>query len=117
MADAPPDGPYGKWRVETFAGRAVSSDAKVSIEIGADGVVSGSGGCNRFHGTAKIAEGGALSFGPTAATRMMCEPEVSELEAGFFKSLEGVRGWRRDDAGLVLLDATGDTVLQLAASP
>lgn len=58
-----------------------------------------------------------LSFGPTASTRMMCEPEVSEMEAWFFKSLEGVRGWRRDDAGLVLLDAGGDTVLRLAASP
>jgi putative lipoprotein len=117
MADAPADGPYGNWRVETVAGRAVSADAKLSIEIGADGVVSGSGGCNRFHGSAKIAEGGALSFGPTASTRMMCEPEVSELEAGFFKSLEGVRGWRRDAAGLVLLDAAGDPVLRLAASP
>jgi heat shock protein HslJ len=121
-ADGPPaegspvDGPFGKWTVEEISGKPVSPKGKVTMEIGTDGMVFGSGGCNRYRGSAKVADGGSLSFGPAASTQMMCEPEISEQEMRFLRSIEEVRSWRKDGTGLVLLDQAGGTVLRLAAA-
>lgn len=115
MADAPPEGPYGKWQVEEIGGQPASTKAAVTIDIGTDGRVTGSGGCNRFSGSVKI-DSGAISFGPAASTKMMCEPEISEQEAKFFQTLEKVKGWKWDGPALTLLDGAGKVVLRLAAA-
>ncbi len=115
MADAPPDGPFGQWRVEAIDGEPASAKAEVTIAIGTDGRATGSGGCNRFTGSVKV-EGDAISFGPAAATRMMCEPEISNQEARFFQTLEKIRSWTWDGPRLTLLDGAGKTVLRLGAS-
>jgi heat shock protein HslJ len=115
MADAAPEGPNGKWIVEEIDGQPASGKAQVTIEIGADGQVAGSGGCNRFRGPAKIADS-SITFGPVAATRMMCEPEISDQESKFFRALDAVRGWRFNGSGLILLDASGNSIFRLGAS-
>jgi len=115
LADEPPkDGPFGQWAVIEIAGKAVSHGATITMDIDAAGAVTGSGGCNRYRGSAKVAAGGALAFGPAAATRMMCEPGISDQEAGFFKALDEVRSWRKENVGLALHDQSGKTVLKLA---
>lgn len=115
MADAPPEGPFGQWRVESIVGQPASAKAAVTIAIGTDGRATGSGGCNRFSGSVKV-DGGAITFGPATSTRMMCEPEISQQEAKFFQALEKVKGWAWDGPALTLLDAAGKAVLKLVAA-
>lgn len=45
---------------------------KPSLEFNADGTVSGSDGCNRLSGS-WTENGGVISFGPLASTKMACE--------------------------------------------
>ena len=54
--------------------------------------VSGSSGCNRFHGQFK-AQGNALSIGPLATTRMMCEESVMTQEQEFLAALQTASTW------------------------
>lgn len=116
MADAPPAGPYGKWVAEEIAGQGVVAKAEVTLEIGADGQAFGSGGCNRFRTSAKVADA-SIAFSPAAATRMMCAPDVSDQEMRFFRALEDARGWKTDGAELVLTDAGGSAVVRFAPLP
>ena len=52
-----------------------------------DGQVSGSSGCNRFHGQFTV-EGSALQIRPLATTRKACEDEVMTQEQAFLRALE-----------------------------
>jgi heat shock protein HslJ len=61
--------------------------AEVTVFFG-DGLISGSSGCNRFHGRYEATDSTAtdrgmvhrVKVGPLASTMMMCEPAVMELE-------------------------------------
>lgn len=70
-----------------------------------EGRVAGTSGCNRLSGS-YTARGAALSFGPTAGTRMMCADGM-DLERAFLALLGEVAGWRAGAAGIELLDAGG----------
>lgn len=54
----------------------------------APGQISGSTGCNRFTGPAKV-ENGKLVSGPLATTRMMCPPDKMRAEAELLDFLAG----------------------------
>lgn len=89
--------------------------AKTTLTLAPDGAVSGSGGCNRYRGTAQIA-GAAISFGPLAATRMACPPALMSQEAKFFGILAAARSWRVDAARrkLELIDGAGTVVARFS---
>jgi heat shock protein HslJ len=58
-----------------------------------DGKVSGSGGCNSFHGPFKV-DGNALSIGPLATTRKLCPAEdVMAQEREFIAALQTATTW------------------------
>lgn len=107
--------PVGAWLAEDIGGGGVIDRIQTVLEIGDDGRVSGSGGCNRISGQATI-EGAAISFGPIIATRMACPAAVMTQEAKFIAALEKVRGWQLDPAQgkLSLLDEQGQAVMVLA---
>jgi putative lipoprotein len=107
--------PEGKWLAEDINGAGVIDDAQTTLEIGADGQVSGSGGCNRFFGPVTI-NGGTISFGALGSTRMMCPPAVMDQEQEFFAALAEVRSWRIDDTTgkLALVNEGGTAVLTLS---
>ncbi|MFQ6395984.1 META domain-containing protein [Nocardia sp. KC 131] len=65
----------------------VIDEAKPTLTIAADGAISGSGGCNRLTGNATIA-GAEVTF-RVASTRMMCAPEVMEVENAVLETLDG----------------------------
>jgi heat shock protein HslJ len=84
------------------------ADTTMTIAFDAEGRASGSAGCNRF--TASYSQDGdKVSFGPAAATRMMCpQPEgVMEQEAQFLKALETAATARLEGDSLELRTATG----------
>jgi len=113
VADEAPSSPAGSWAVEDIRGGGVSDGVRTLLDIGADGSVSGTGGCNRMGGTATI-EGGNIGFGRIVATQMACAPAAMEQEGKFFAALGDVRAWRLGGDRLELLDEGGAVIVVLA---
>ena len=79
-----------------------------------DGRVSGSSGCNRFHGEFKV-EGNALKVGPLATTRKACDDPVMAQEQQLLRALESATTWAIVRGMLDVHGAGGERVL--TASP
>ncbi|RJO68307.1 META domain-containing protein [Nocardia panacis] len=62
-------------------------EVKPTLTITPDGVVSGQAGCNRMTGRAAVA-GAELTF-QVGATKMLCSPEVMEVEQQVLRTLDG----------------------------
>lgn len=96
---------------------SVALGTALDMSFGEDGRVAGSAGCNRYSGGYEV-EGEALSFGPAAATRMMCaEPErIMEQEAEFLAALGTVASWSIRGERLQLRSAEGSLAVDLVAA-
>jgi putative lipoprotein len=82
------------------------------IQFRADGRVTGSSGCNRF--TGKCAQdGGTLTMGPLATTRMACPPEIMQREQEFLALLGKIRHVDRTNRRLILKDVDGNVLMEL----
>lgn len=94
--------------------RGVLDGTTLTADFGADGKVTGSGGCNTFTGPYEVT-GSTLRIGPLGATRKACtEPEgVSAQEAGYLAALQSVV--RSEQAGpkLTLFNAKGQMAVTL----
>lgn len=106
------------WRLAAYRDPA-TGDAGVPPEVRAtavfaDSSVSGSGGCNRYHGGAAV-DGDRLAIAGVASTMMACPPPASTVEAAFLASLGEVAGWSIGAGDeLRLRDADGTVMLRLA---
>jgi putative lipoprotein len=110
---APEPTPEGHWLAEDILGGGVIDNVETVLEIAADGSVTGSSGCNRITGTAKI-KGDSIEFGPIAATRRACVPAVGDQEQKFFKALGLARHWQVDEAtGKLTLMGRGEKVVMV----
>ncbi|MGH6761977.1 MAG: YbaY family lipoprotein [Phyllobacterium sp.] len=107
--------PAGRWLAEDIRGGGVMDRLQTVLEISANGAISGSGGCNRMSGQARISADG-IRFGPITSTEMACTPAAMNQEQTFFAALEDVRGWRIDPMRrkLVLLNAAGRPLIVFA---
>jgi heat shock protein HslJ len=76
-----------KWRLEDLAVTGVVDRVQATLEFPEVGSVSGNGSCNSFHG-AVTASGGAITFGPLAATRMACVEAVMHQESEYLAALQ-----------------------------
>jgi len=105
---AAPAAPTGIWRLDSLAGQPAEEGVETVIEIGADGALSGSGGCNMITGRAAV-EGERIDFGRVASTMMACPPAAMGQERALFHAFEAARRWQIDPAGqtLTLLDEAG----------
>lgn len=113
-AFADPATPAGKWLAEDIEGRGVIDRLQTTLDIRADGIVTGMGGCNRYAGSANT-DGNTIKFLPMATTRMACSAPAMNQEARFHATLEKVRSWRVDQAQrkLLLLDRWGSELMRL----
>ncbi len=71
-----------------------------------DGFVSGTAGCNRFHGPF-VLDPPSLAIGPLAATRMACPAPLMEQEAAFLAALARVATFAVDGDTLELRSDDG----------
>lgn len=101
-----------EWKVTSIGGRPVSGNRPPTLTIAADHRATGSGGCNNFFAEASLTDDG-ISFGPAAATRMMCDKPAMEQEADFFAALAAVTAYEHDTKGLRLLDVSGIPLIGL----
>ena len=76
----------------------------------AEGMVTGSTGCNRFRGSYTL-DGDSLELGEVAMTAMACPPPADAVEREYAGALESVRAWRTEGDELVLLDGDGADLL------
>src|SRR5262245_48511789 len=79
FAQTPSGHPAGRWLAENIRGGGVIDRLQTILELGADGAISGTGGCNVMRGKATIS-GDTIAFGPIASTRKACSPAVMNQE-------------------------------------
>lgn len=107
------DGPG--WRPVSLGSTAPSSQQQ--IVFGPDGRVYGSDGCNRFSGHYSVDANGKLTIDTSSmmATKMGCRDlNVQTATKALMQTLTDVRSYRVDGDRLVLLDASGKELAQLA---
>jgi len=111
--------PTGTWAFDTLEGADLSALARTpEVTIGADGLLAGFTGVNRFSGRAEpeALTAGRLQAGPLAATRMAGPPAAMKAESKVLELLAAAPEWRRAGEGLELL-LQGKVVARLHPSP
>jgi len=88
--------------------QSVMIGTQPTATFGADGQLSGSGGCNSFSGPYQ-STASTLSIGPLASTMMACEQPVMDQETAYLSALERSATYRFDNGRLVLADTAGAT--------
>jgi heat shock protein HslJ len=86
--------------VSTLAGTDLTAN------FGADGTLSGSGGCNEYSAAYKIDED-KISIGPAATTRKACEQAIMDQETQYLAALSTAATYRVDSSQLELRTADG----------
>ena len=102
------------WVASDIDGAGVIDKAKPTLRIGADGKVSGRGGCNNFFGSAKV-DGNKIEFGQMGSTQMACEQPAMDQEHKFHQALSRATAFRIDGGKLVLADKDGKDILRFVA--
>jgi polar amino acid transport system substrate-binding protein len=80
--------------------------------FGADGTVTGSGGCNTYTGTYQQA-GNRLTVQPLAATQKACDPAVMAQEEAFLAALQSSDTFSICGGQLTIWDKAGENVLNM----
>lgn len=105
------------WRAIAILGKRASffpgqkMDAHFLLR-GGERSVSGSAGCNDFHGVYEL-RGERLSFGSLGTTRMACSPKIMEQERKFLGALRSTVSYVISGRRLILFDSDGRTVMEL----
>jgi heat shock protein HslJ len=110
-------GVQGAWTVISVlyddAIRSVAPDTHLTADFAADGGISGSTGCNSFHGDYTL-DGTKLDIGPLAATKKACpSAEASKQEAGYLAALESAVRIQQIGPELTLFNANGQMAVTL----
>lgn len=104
------------WRLVSVGGVAADvSRREPFIMLDPNGRLSGGTGCNRFAG-GYVVDGGYLSFGEVATTRMYCAA-VWEQERAILDALPEVARWQLTGDRLELLGETGTVLAVFEAAP
>jgi heat shock protein HslJ len=74
------------WVVTRISDLAVPDGTYVSLEFGADGMLSGIAGCNRYRADYSQT-GSTLSIGMVMTTRRTCDPAIGWVEAALLDAL------------------------------
>ncbi|WP_328748568.1 META domain-containing protein [Streptomyces sp. NBC_00285] len=93
-----------RWAVETQSD--TKTDTKAYLTLTKDDAVTGSLGCNTFHGKATV-KGGTIEFGRLATTRMVCSGPVMKTERELAEILSGKVSYLQERDSLTLTTASG----------
>jgi heat shock protein HslJ len=94
---------------------SVIARTHATLTLADDGTASGSGGCNTFHGAYETT-GDALTFGPLATTRKLCDEGLMSLEHAYLTALGNTATYAIEGNTLTLLDSSGASLLELTAN-
>lgn len=100
-----------EWTVTRLEGAETTGPQRPTLLFAADGALTGTGSCNRFHATYEIT-GEGIEIGPAAATRMACaDPDANAQETRFFALLEQVTRFDIAEDGDLELFASDSPVI------
>jgi heat shock protein HslJ len=111
-----PDAVGVEWRLLSIDGEALPADVSATLALFEDGRAAGLAGCNLYEGPYEL-EGDAITFGPIATTRMMCEPSAMEIEQAFLAALGAAARWTSGAGGLTMTDGEGGNELVFTSQP
>ena len=103
------------WLLEDLGGKDVIDSIAATLSFPEPGQAAGSGSCNPFSGTVTIS-GNTIAFGPLAATRKSCVPNVNEQEAAYLKALQDAERFEVDDMFLSIYYKGGTKPLKFIRS-
>jgi heat shock protein HslJ len=86
------------WTVISIDGTQTIPMTPPEMTFGADGTISGSGGCNEYSGRFQT-DGDKIQIGEVLSTMMLCEGPGSAQEAAFLAGLRGATNWRPTPEG------------------
>ena len=99
-----------EWLLVTMGDRDVPPTPSITATFGANGQVTGSGGCNQYFADYTSDET-SLTVGNIGSTRMACEDEVMARETTFFEGLGSSVSWSIDGDRLVVIGPDGSEPL------
>lgn len=95
------------WKLVSINGTDVLEGSSITLEFGADGSLSGSGGCNGYGGSFTI-DGDSFSVSGVMSTLMACADDaVTAQEAAYFAALQAATGYSVSGEELIISDAEG----------
>lgn len=104
------------WSLTLLRGEPLLPNSSITARFSADGVVSGSGGCNRYRASYQI-EGERMTVGAAAGTLMACPPLLMEQERAFLNALQAAAAYQLGEGALVLNDQMGSSMARFVAEP
>ena len=118
MREPPPQLAGVNWKVTSFNNNrhavvGVIGEPSISMSF-KDGQVSGSAGCNMFHGT-YATDGGQIKVGPLATTRRACDEPLMIQEREFLAALASAVTWSIDGNVLDMHRADGERAIWAVA--
>ena len=116
--EPPPQLAGVNWKVTSFNNNrhavvGVIGEPSISMSF-KDGQVSGSAGCNMFHGT-YATDGGQIKVGPLATTRRACDEPLMIQEREFLAALASAVTWSIDGNVLDMHRADGERAIWAVA--
>ena len=117
---APPVTMEGRWDLQGYgpigSETVVPAEPSIFIVFGADGKISGSGGCNRYFGGWGFLEGSpdVVRIWRTGSTRMACPEPIMALEYLFLEELSRVSRYQITQTELRLYYDDGKAVLRFS---
>ncbi len=105
-----------RWKLDVLGADAKPAKPVPTLDFGDAGRVSGSDGCNLFHGDYK-STGNTIRFGPQLAGTLMACPDAIEAQARAYReALHHAARFQRDATHLQLEDADGHLLLRFIAA-
>jgi len=92
----------------------IAAGSRVTFEVGADGAVGGTTGCNSYFGEAVITPGG-IRIGQLGMTEMACDEPLNTQEATVIRILENADRWAITSGILTLGAADGSGGIDFVA--
>lgn len=95
----------GSWTLVTVDGQAPPAGMSVTIDLAADGSLSGVA-CNNYSASYTATEAGDLTIDPVLSTRMSCGDAADAFEATYVTGLQGATAWGTQQGQLFLFGAS-----------
>ena len=105
-----------QWILTTLNGAEPLPDTTITASFEADGVLSGTDGCNRYGAQYEV-DGDQLIITPGMGTMMACLEPIMKQATDYMIALESAATYQIQDGTLSLLDATGAVLATFAAQP
>lgn len=102
------------WTVTAMPGVDIDPTVPITAVFGADGQVTGSGGCNNYS-AAYTTSGSNLTVSSPMSSMMSCNEGVDQQESQYFYLLEGSGAYEIKGNTLTLKDSSGQKTIEYTA--